>query len=210
MPHKLNQPLSSKFDEALQLASHLHREQARKGTQVPYIAHVLGVTALVLEYGGTETQAIGALLHDAVEDCSGKPLLEKIEEQFGRGVVTIVESCTDSFDVGQKREWMERKQAHLQELQHCDSESLLVIAADKLHNVIAIERDLRDVGQDVWKRFNAEPAEQFLLRFSRRDSGKSSREFNPFHLERDAEEGSECVPIRRCCWRARPPEPAHA
>ncbi|MGA7887813.1 MAG: HD domain-containing protein [Acidobacteriaceae bacterium] len=161
MPHKLNEPLSSKFDEALQLASVLHREQARKGTQIPYVSHVLAVTALVLEYGGTEAQAIAALLHDAVEDCGGRPTLAKIEERFGREVAAIVESCTDSFEDEPKRDWRERKEAHLQHLRNCDLASLLVIAADKLHNITAIERDLRDEGQDIWKRFNAEPADQF-------------------------------------------------
>lgn len=161
MPHKLNQPLTSKFDEALQLATRLHREQARKETQIPYIAHVLGVAALVLEYGGTETQAIGALLHDAVEDCGGTPLLTRIEEQFGEEVATIVETCTDSFEVDGKRDWLERKQAHLHELRHCELAGLLVIAADKLHNIAAIERDLRDIGREVWKRFNAASSDQF-------------------------------------------------
>jgi (p)ppGpp synthase/HD superfamily hydrolase len=153
MPHKLNQLLSNKFDEALQLASHLHREQARKGTQIPYISHVLAVAALVLDYGGTEAQAISALLHDAVEDCGGKPMLAKIETQFGQDVATIVESCSDSFDVGQKRDWIERKEAHLEGLRRCSSSSLLVIAADKLHNITAIERDLRDLFCNLWRLF---------------------------------------------------------
>ena len=102
MPHKLNQPLTNKFDEALELASHLHREQARKRTQIPYVSHVLAVTALVLDYGGTEAQAVAALLHDAVEDCGGKPILVEIEAQFGPEVAAIVESCTDSFEEGPK------------------------------------------------------------------------------------------------------------
>jgi (p)ppGpp synthase/HD superfamily hydrolase len=145
MPHKMNQPLTSKFDEAVQLASHLHREQARKGTQIPYISHVLAVTALVLDYGGTETQAIAALLHDAVEDCGGKPVLDKIEAQFGREVAAIVESCTDSFEEGPKRDWKERKEEYLQHLRECDPASLIVVAADKLHNLTAIERDLEQL-----------------------------------------------------------------
>ncbi|WP_109485404.1 HD domain-containing protein [Occallatibacter savannae] len=161
MPHSLNQPLSTDFDDALRLASVLHREQARKGTQVPYIAHILGVTALVLEYGGTETQAIAALLHDAVEDCGGKPTLIQIEAQFGNDVAGIVESCSDSFEVGPKLGWRERKQAHLEHLRRCDETVLLVTAADKLHNLSAIERDLRDKGPEIWKRFNAEPSDQF-------------------------------------------------
>jgi (p)ppGpp synthase/HD superfamily hydrolase len=157
MPHKLNQPLTNKFDEALQLASHLHRQQARKATQIPYISHVLAVTALVLDYGGTETQAIAALLHDAVEDCGGKLVLENIETQFGQEVAAIVESCTDSFEEGPKRDWKERKEEYLQHLRNCDSASLIVVAADKLHNLTAIQRDLRQEGAALWSRFNATP-----------------------------------------------------
>ena len=160
MPHKLNQPLTSKFDEALQLASQLHREQARKGTQIPYISHLLAVTAIVLEFGGTEAQAIAALLHDAVEDCGGKPTLVKIEAQFGPDVAAIVESCTDSFEEGPKRDWRERKEEYLQHLRDCDSASLIVVAADKLHNLTAIERDLRLEGAALWSRFNAGPKQQ--------------------------------------------------
>jgi (p)ppGpp synthase/HD superfamily hydrolase len=157
MPHKLNQPLTSKFDEALQLASHLHREQARKGTQIPYVSHVLAVTALVLENGGTEAQAIAALLHDAVEDCGGRPTLVKIEAQFGQEVAAIVESCTDSFEEGQKRDWRERKEEYLKHLRVCDPASLIVVAADKLQNQTAIERDLEQLGETLWSRFNATP-----------------------------------------------------
>jgi (p)ppGpp synthase/HD superfamily hydrolase len=160
MPHKLNQPLTSKFDEALQLASHLHREQARKGTQIPYISHVLAVTALVLDYGGTEAQAIAALLHDAVEDCGGTPVLKNIEAQFGREVAAIVESCTDSFEEGPKRNWRERKEEYLQHLRDCDSASLIVVAADKLHNLTVIQKDLRQLGTALWNRFNATPDQQ--------------------------------------------------
>ena len=160
MPQTLNQPLTHRFDEALQLASQLHREQARKGTQIPYISHILAVAAIVLDYGGTETQAIAALLHDAVEDCGGKPTLVKLEEQFGREVAAIVESCTDSFEEGPKRDWKVRKEEYLQHLRDCDSASLFVVAADKLHNLTAIERDLRQLGTALWSRFNATPDQQ--------------------------------------------------
>jgi (p)ppGpp synthase/HD superfamily hydrolase len=118
---------------------------------------VLAVAAIVLDYGGTETQAIAALLHDAVEDCGGRPMLAKIEAQFGSEVAAIVESCTDSFEEGPKRDWNERKEEHLQHLRNCDSASLIVVAADKLHNLTAIERDLGQLGATLWSRFNATP-----------------------------------------------------
>jgi (p)ppGpp synthase/HD superfamily hydrolase len=157
MPHKLNHPLTKNFDKALQYATRLHREQARKGTQIPYVSHVLAVAAIVLDYGGTETQAIAALLHDAVEDCGGRPILVKIRKQFGREVAAIVEACTDSFEEGPKRDWKERKEEYLGHLGECAPASLIVVAADKLHNLTAIERDLELLGTDLWSRFNAPP-----------------------------------------------------
>lgn len=157
MPHKLNQPLTNKFNEAFAMASYLHREQARKGTQIPYMSHVIAVTALVLEYGGTETQAIAALLHDAVEDCGGKPMLEQIRSQFGPEVGSIVEACSDSFDAEVKLPWRKRKEAYLEHLRNSATQapSLLVVAADKLHNLLSVERDLQVEGRSLWKRFNA-------------------------------------------------------
>jgi (p)ppGpp synthase/HD superfamily hydrolase len=160
MPKKLKQPLTIKFDEALQLASGLHRKQARKGTQVPYISHLLAVSALVLEYGGTEAQAIAGLLHDAVEDCGGEPVLAKIKRRFGPDVAGIVAACTDSFEVGRKRDWRERKVAYLEHLQDSNKASLLVVAADKLHNLLSIQRDFLRVGDGLWLRFKAGPDDQ--------------------------------------------------
>lgn len=160
MAKKLEQSLTSKFDDALLYASQLHREQARKGTQIPYISHLLAVSAFVLEYGGTEAQAIAALLHDAVEDCGGEPVLTEIKVRFGSEVAEIVESCTDSFEAGPKRDWRERKVAYLEHLQESDTASLLVVAADKLHNLLSIHRDLSHEGSGVWLRFNAGPNDQ--------------------------------------------------
>jgi (p)ppGpp synthase/HD superfamily hydrolase len=117
----------------------------------------MAVAAFVLDYEGTETQAIAALLHDAVEDCGGRPTLVKIEAQFGWEVAAIVESCTDSFETGPKRDWKERKEEYLKHLRDCDSASLIVVAADKLQNQTAIERDLEQLGETLWSRFNATP-----------------------------------------------------
>lgn len=61
-------PLTRLYDEALTCASSLHRDQLRKNTKVAYVAHLVAVSGLVLEDGGTETEAIAGLLHDAIED----------------------------------------------------------------------------------------------------------------------------------------------
>lgn len=73
--------LTTRFDDALRYAHNLHRDQTRKGTAIPYISHLMAVSALVLEHGGDEDQAIAALLHDAPEDQGGKITLEEIRRR---------------------------------------------------------------------------------------------------------------------------------
>ncbi len=113
----------------------------------------MAVASLVLEAGGDEEMAIAALLHDVVEDCGGMPRLEEIRRQFGARVARIVEGCTDSFGEP-KPEWIERKKDYLREVKHADSETRLVSASDKLHNVRTILADYRQDGEEIWKRFN--------------------------------------------------------
>lgn len=149
---ELKNPLSTKFDQALQLAHDLHRRQPRKKSEVPYIAHLLAVTAIVLENGGDEDTAIAALLHDAVEDQGGQPTLDRIRREFGERVARIVYECTDA-DGEPKPPWRFRKEVYLQALPHKSTEALLVSFGDKIHNCRSIVRDLRRDGEPVWNRF---------------------------------------------------------
>jgi (p)ppGpp synthase/HD superfamily hydrolase len=154
--------LTDRFAEALVFAERLHRRQRRKGTGIPYVAHLLAVSATVLEYGGDEDTAIAALLHDAVEDQGGLPTLREIEAKFGRRVATIVEACTDSLseDPAAKLPWEDRKRAYLAHLAHADADVALVAAADKLHNLTAMIRDVRRDGPAAMSRFKAPPDRQ--------------------------------------------------
>lgn len=150
---ELKRPLSARFDRALQLAHDLHRRQARKKSEVPYVCHLLAVTATVLECGGDEDTAIAALLHDAVEDQGGRPTLELIRREFGDKVACIVDECSDA-DTQPKPPWRTRKQQYLDALPHKSIEALLVSFGDKLHNCRSIIRDLRRSGESVWQRFD--------------------------------------------------------
>jgi (p)ppGpp synthase/HD superfamily hydrolase len=145
--------LSKKFEMALALAARLHTKQLRKGTSVPYVAHLLGVASLVLENGGDEDEAIAALLHDAVEDQGGARTLETIRRRFGNRVAEIVLGCTDA-DTTPKPPWRERKEAYLKHLRTAPASVRLVSAADKLNNARAILADYRTCGEKLWKRFN--------------------------------------------------------
>ena len=154
MPGRANPILSTKFDDALAFAVDLHREQPRKGTGVPYVSHLLSVAALVLEHGGSEDQAIAALLHDAVEDQGGRPTAERIRERFGDLVAEIVDGCTDT-DVSPKPPWRLRKEAYVARVRNEPAHVRLVSAADKLHNARTMVTDLRIHGPALWGRFNA-------------------------------------------------------
>lgn len=145
--------LTIRFDDALRYAHDLHRDQTRKGTAIPYIAHLMTVSALVLEHGGNEDQAIGALLHDAAEDQGGEETLADIRRRFGDAVAQIVHDCTDAW-IEPKPEWRPRKEAYLAALPMKASQSLLVSLADKTHNAEAILFDYRVLGPGLWSRFN--------------------------------------------------------
>jgi (p)ppGpp synthase/HD superfamily hydrolase len=159
--------LTDRFDRALLYATHVHGGQVRKGTGTPYIAHLLAVSATVLEYGGDEDLAIAALLHDSVEDQGGRARLADVRNRFGLRVARIVEACSDSLaDTGageRKVHWQERKEKYIQHLETADEDVLRVSLADKAHNARAILRDLRkpEIGAEIWKRFG-QPKERTL------------------------------------------------
>ncbi|KAF0247345.1 MAG: guanosine polyphosphate synthetase/pyrophosphohydrolase [bacterium] len=144
--------LTERFEEALIYATRLHAKQIRKGTGVPYIAHLLSVAALVLEQGGDEDQAIAALLHDAIEDQGGLPIQEEILKRFGQQVTDIVVGCTDS-DTVPKPPWRERKERYIAHIRTAPIETRRVSMADKLHNARSVLIDFRQVGHEVWGRF---------------------------------------------------------
>ncbi len=151
--------LTDRFTDALAFAERLHRTQSRKGNDVPYVAHLLAVCATVLEWGGDEETAIAALLHDAVEDQGGLATLDAIRDRYGERVAGIVLTCTDSTsaDPAAKAPWEERKRAHLAKIRQAGPEVALVTAADKLHNLSAMIRDIRRFGPATLERFNAKP-----------------------------------------------------
>jgi (p)ppGpp synthase/HD superfamily hydrolase len=145
--------LFSRFRDALVYAAELHAAQMRKASNIPYIAHLLGVTAIALEHGADEDEAIAALLHDAVEDQGGQPTAEEIRRRFGDRVVEIVLGCTDA-DTIPKPPWRERKETYIAHIEHASPSVWLVAAADKLNNARSVLSDYRRLGETIWPRFN--------------------------------------------------------
>jgi (p)ppGpp synthase/HD superfamily hydrolase len=144
--------LSNRFEQALVLATQLHRYQVRKSSNIPYISHLLSVAALVLEDGGDEDEAIAALLHDAVEDQGGIKTRAVIMNQFGKRVVEIVDGCTEPYTLP-KPPWHQRKLHYLEQLAQASPSVLRVSIADKLHNARSIVADFHLQGDSVWKKF---------------------------------------------------------
>lgn len=145
--------LTRRFDYAFNFAHRLHRDQRRKGTPIPYISHLMTVSALVIEHGGDEDQAIAGLLHDAAEDQGGEATLAEIRVTFGDKVAAIVSDCTDAW-VEPKPPWRKRKEAYIAALPHKPPDSLLVSLADKTHNAEAILFDYRELGDALFDRFS--------------------------------------------------------
>lgn len=158
--------LSGRFTEAIEYTRQHHTE-FRKGTDIPYMAHLLGVAALVMgEAGGrvlvTEDMVIAALLHDVVEDHGGMTRLHEVEQLFGANVAKMVEGLSDSFAENQhpKDEWKKRKSEYIERLRHEPDDVLLISAADKLYNAKAILDDFNEIGEAIWERFKRGADEQ--------------------------------------------------
>lgn len=144
--------LTPRFSDAFSYALAAHAGQRKRGTDVPYIAHLMDVTALVLMHGGNEDEAIGALLHDAAEDAGGRPRLEDIKQRCGDTVAEIVEGCSDTLETP-KPPWLPRKTAYIEHLPQVSAYTRLVSAADKLANVRTIVADFKAIDEAVFERF---------------------------------------------------------
>lgn len=149
-----DEPLySERLIQALGVAARLHAGQRRKGSEIPYLSHLLGTCAIALDHGAREDEAIAALLHDAIEDVQPTEHARTAVAAFGPEVLRIVEGCTDS-DTHPKPPWRERKEAYVAHVAERDAPILLVSAADKLHNARSIVSDLWRFGPSTWERFN--------------------------------------------------------
>ena len=155
--------VTARFARAIERAQELHGADVRKGTAVPYMAHLLGVCALVLRDNGSEDEAVAALLHDALEDHPEAIGAKEIEEEFGPRVRAIVEACTDTpadYAGGPKPSWRQRKARYIEHVCSAAPGDLRVAVADKLDNARSIVADLRELGDAIWSRFNAGKADQ--------------------------------------------------
>lgn len=151
-------------EQAAHYARRVHEGDVRKGSGEAYFdGHLAPVAAIVASDGGTPGQVAAAYLHDAAEDHGGQARLDDIRARFGDAVADIVRDLSDSLvdttTGAEKLEWHERKQGYLSALASKPEASLVVAAADKLHNATAILQDHARVGDDLWSRFTTGRAE---------------------------------------------------
>lgn len=147
--------VGDKFDVALVYASRIHRDQTRKGGDIPYVSHLLAVASLALEHGADEDTAVAALLHDSQEDQGVAD--EEIASRFGDRVLGIVQ---ETGEADKSLPWRQRKEAYIEHLQGASDEAVLVSLCDKVHNAETMARDHADEGDAFWDRFNAGRDEQ--------------------------------------------------
>ena len=167
--------LTGQFSKALVYAEIKHHSQVRKGGDIPYVGHLLGVAGLVINDGGTEEQAIAALLHDAVEDAGGPETLNEIRANFGDDVARIVDECSDTDEMP-KPPWRERKQNYINHLGAVGNDTILVSLADKLDNARSMLRDYNEHGPSLWDRFTVKDPHDHLWYYGELLSAYQSRD----------------------------------
>jgi (p)ppGpp synthase/HD superfamily hydrolase len=147
---------SPRYDAALALAARAHRNQVRKGTDTPYITHVVAVSVILLRHGFDEDLAIAGLLHDVVEDCDVE--IETIRAQFGARIAQLVAAVSEQKAVdGTPLPWEQRKADKLAHLRDGGPDVAALKAADAMHNARSIAADVQRDGPAVWQRFKGSP-----------------------------------------------------
>lgn len=156
--------VSDKFLRAAQWAADRHAAHATAVPTVPSVAQVLGLATLVLEDGGTEREAIAAMLLDALGDEVPRKVLR---ERFGKKVTKLVVTChAERGTIAPGRvpvdvtEWRRRSEAALaRAVDEEDPSALRIRAASVLQEARALQRELRRNGVIAYVRCPAPPTE---------------------------------------------------
>ncbi len=149
-----------RLGDALKLAADAFAHVPRKGTGIPYLSHLLAVSTMVMEHGGSPDQCIAAVLHDYLEDIPGASEVE-LAERFGGNVARLVRALSDTTHAGHKEPWLERKQRYIAHLRSTSEDVRLICCADKIHNARSLLRDRRALGDALFDRFHATKEQTF-------------------------------------------------
>lgn len=145
----------SKIIAAIRYATQAHAGQKRKGKEDPYIMHPLSVGILLAHAGADEKVVIAGILHDTIEDTA--VTREDLEKEFGEDIAAMVDDVTEQ---DKSLPWAERKKAALDHIPHMTTGSLMVKAADVMHNMTELIEDYKIHGDDMFRHFNASKEEQ--------------------------------------------------
>ena len=174
-------PLTQRFARAVQRARQIHDGDTRRGSEIPYLAHLLGVAALVLDDGGSEDEAIAALLHDTVEDHADRISFQDVEKEFGPAVTRIVEACTEPRRP--EGTWRAGKQGYIDHIGNAPLEARRVIMADKLDNIRSLVAGLERWGELYWSRFRSPTKDDLLWYHRALKEALSDWPQSPMHAE---------------------------
>ncbi len=144
-----------RLDKALRRAAWAHEQagQHRKGTDIPYIIHPVAVMMIASNVTSDEDILIACLMHDVLEDVDNHIYSQAdMRSEFGDRVTEIVKDITKD---GATTDWHERSKAYLNHLANkASDEAVIVSASDKIHNLLSIIEDYKEVGDDIWLRFS--------------------------------------------------------
>ena len=175
---------SYRIEQAIRAAAVLHKNQLRKGSMpFPYVTHLVATAFTLMDYTEDEDVIIAALLHDTLEDTDYT--IDELQEDFGGKVREIVEAVTEPKSTPeQKISFREKKRIYAEQLKKAPEGSLLVAAADKIHNFRTTvedytddhERFIQDFGKNFEERLEA--YQNIANVINNRLSGRILAEFN--------------------------------
>ena len=163
-----------KIIKAIEFAVKAHGRTPRKGTDVPYLIHPVGVARTLIDVGMPERCIIAGVLHDTIEDT--KVTQKDIRREFGKQVADIVKGCSEP---GHKdRSWEKRKSHTVNYLKKASNDIAVVACADKLNNLCSILEDYDRIGNKLWERFNRDKGSQIWYYTSLAETFKNRKTRN--------------------------------
>ena len=137
------------LEAAMTFAMEAHRGGVRKGTGKPYILHPVETLQILASMDADTNLMAAGLLHDTLED-TPVTLLD-IYDQFGVDVAALVNGHTED----KRNIWYMRKLQTVTELPRENIRQKMLTIADKVANLRSMQTDYKQIGEELWSRFNA-------------------------------------------------------
>jgi len=148
--------LTPRIERSILRVCSLHGNQKRKVDGAPYFTHPCAVVFILLNYTEDEDIIDAGAWHDILEDVKGYSEKEMRKECGERTIRIVMEVTEEKYPQEDKKAtWKKRKNAYLKHLEEASYEAMMVCAADKIHNLISIQREYKQYGEVMWEKFNA-------------------------------------------------------